>query len=282
MNSIAFVDTEIEPKSRKILDIGSIKGDGSSFHKASVAEFTQFLNGTQFICGHNIFNHDIKYIGQAIKDAGIGPANMIDTLYLSPLLFPTKPYHALLKDDKLQSEDVNNPLNDSIKAKDLFYDEIAAFKQVDETLKEIFYLLLNSRKEFHAFFHFIEYVNTSMELESLIRKNFKNEICEQVDLAKIISEHPVELAYCLSLINSFIQCNKIHSITPPWVLKNYPEVERIMFRLRNKPCISGCVYCNNALDVHRGLKRFFGFGTFRTYGSEPLQEQAVKAAVDNK
>ena len=103
MNSIAFIDTEIEPKSRKILDIGSVKGDGSTFHKTSVAEFIQFLNGTQFICGHNIFNHDLKYIGKAVADAGINSANIIDTLFLSPLLFPTKPYHALLKDDKLQT-----------------------------------------------------------------------------------------------------------------------------------------------------------------------------------
>lgn len=282
MNSIAFIDTEIEPKSRIILDIGGVKDDGSSFHKTSLFEFIRFLEGTQFICGHNILNHDIKYIGKAINDAGINAANIIDTLFLSPLLFPTKPYHALLKDDKLQSEDANNPLNDSIKARDLFYDEIAAFKQQDGRLKEIFFLLLNSRKEFHAFFRFTEYASKSLGLEDLIRTHFKNEICEQAELQKTISDHPIELAYCLSLINSFIQHNKIHSVTPPWVLKNYHEVERIMFRLRNKPCISGCVYCNNALDVHRGLKRFFGFTTFRTYGSEPLQEKAAKAAVDNK
>ena len=66
MNSIAFIDTEIDPKSRKILDIGSIKNDGNYFHKASVTEFVQFINGTQFICGHNIFNHDVKYIGNCI------------------------------------------------------------------------------------------------------------------------------------------------------------------------------------------------------------------------
>jgi ATP-dependent DNA helicase RecQ len=282
MNSIAFVDTETEPKSRKILDIGGVKDDGSSFHKNSLIEFIQFLKGTQFICGHNIFNHDIKYIGKALNDAGINSANIIDTLFFSPLLFPTKPYHALLKDDKLQSEEANNPLNDSIKARDLFYDEVAAFKEKDETLKQIFYLLLNNIEKFHAFFRFIGYVSTNIELESLIRTNFKNEICEQVDLTKIILDHPVELAYCLSLINSFIRHNKTHSITPPWVLKNYPEVERIMFRLRSTPCVTGCVYCNNTLDIHRGLKRFFGFAAFRTFGSEPLQERAVKAAVDNK
>src|SRR5215510_11302024 len=115
MNSIAFIDTEIQENSGKILDIGSIKNDGSSFHKTSIAEFILFLNGTQFICGHNIFNHDLKYIGKALNNAGVNSANIIDTLFLSPLLFPTRPYHALLKDDKLQSEDINNPLNDSIK-----------------------------------------------------------------------------------------------------------------------------------------------------------------------
>lgn len=282
MNSIAFIDTEIEPKSLKILDIGSIKDDGSSFHKASVPEFIQFLKGTQYICGHNIFKHDIQYIGKALDDAGINAANIIDTLFLSPLLFPTKPYHALLKDDKLQSEDSNNPLNDSIKARDLFYDEVAVFKIADETLKQIFYLLLNTQKEFRSFFRFIAYSSTETNTEQLIRKKFHTEICTHADLAKIIIEHPVELAYCLSLVDSFSTHKKIHSITPPWVLKNYPEVERIMLRLRNKPCLSGCVYCDQALDIHKGLKRFFGFDSFRTYGGEPLQARAVKAAVDNK
>ena len=55
-----------------------------------------------------------------------------------------------------------------------------------------------------------------------------------------------------------------------------------MFLLRNKPCLTGCVYCNQALDIHKGLKRYFGFDSYRTYAGEPLQENAVKAAVDNK
>lgn len=282
MKTIAFIDTEVEPKTGKILDIGSIKNDGALFHKTSVTEFTAFLNGTQFICGHNIFNHDLKYIGKALNEAGITSANIIDTLFLSPLIFPTNPYHSLLKDDKLQSEDANNPLNDSIKAKDLFHDEIATFKQTDETLKEIFYLLLNSQKEFQSFFIYIAYQSVNTDIERLIRQKFKNQICEKVSLGNEISENPIELAYCLSLINSFVQHKKIHSITPPWVLKNYPEVERVMFRLRNKPCLSGCNYCNEVLDANKGLRRFFGFDSYRKYGDEPLQEKAVKAAIDNK
>ncbi|HRZ98041.1 MAG TPA: RecQ family ATP-dependent DNA helicase, partial [Paludibacter sp.] len=193
MNSIAFIDTEIDPKSSKILDMGSVKCDGTSFHKSSVAEFVEFLNGTEFLCGHNILNHDIKYIGKALYDSGINTANIIDTLHLSPLLFPTKPYHALLKDDKLQSDELNNPLNDAIKARDLFYDEIAAFKHAEENLQQIFYLLLNDKKEFHSFFRFISYKSSSVDTEKLIHQQFENEICEHVDLPKLISEYPIEL-----------------------------------------------------------------------------------------
>lgn len=223
MNSIAFVDIEVEPISKKILDIGSIKNNGNSFHSNSIADFIKFLNGTEFVCGHNIYNHDLKYIENAVNDANINSSNTIDTLFLSPLLFPTKPYHALLKDDKLQTEETNNPLNDSIKAKDLFVDEVSTFNQEDEKLKTIFYLLLKDRKEFHSFFRFVAFKSTEKDVEKIIREKFQLSICENADLKRLISEHPIELAYCLALIN----CNNRYSITPPWVLKNYPKVDRI-------------------------------------------------------
>lgn len=278
MNSIAFFDTEIEPNSRKILDIGSVKADGNTFHSNSIADFSRFLKGTAFICGHNILKHDLPYIQKAITDANIDSANIIDTLYLSPLLFPAKPYHALLKDDKLQTEDSNNPLNDSIKAKDLFFDEVTVFNQAEEKLKQIFYLLLIDKKEFRSFFRFIGYTSSETQVEKLIREKFDSVICNHADLAKIVSENPIELAYCLALIN----CNNRYSITPPWVLRNFPKVERIMFLLRSKPCLSGCGYCNQALNIHMGLKKYFGFDAYRTYAGEHLQEHAVAAAVNNK
>src|SRR6478735_3293747 len=154
MKAIAFVDLEIEPKSQKILDIGCVKDNGNQFHSNSVSGFVAFLKDAAFICGHNILNHDLKYIKGAIAEAGVNSKNVIDTLHLSPLLFPARPYHALLKDDKLQTEDANNPLNDSIKARDLFFSEVAAFRQLDEFLKEVFYLLLNDKQEFQSFFQF--------------------------------------------------------------------------------------------------------------------------------
>jgi ATP-dependent DNA helicase RecQ len=278
MNSIAFIDTEIDPRSKKILDIGAVKNDGNTFHSNSIPGFIQFLSGTEFICGHNIFNHDLKYIQNALTQADVNPFTIIDTLYLSPLLFPKKPYHALLKDDKLQTEEMNNPLNDAIKAKDLFFDEVAAFQLLDDELKQIYSQLLGEVKEFKAFFQFVNYNNRNGQLEKLILEKFKAVICEHANLSKITLERPVELAYSLALIH----CNNRYSITPPWVLKNYPKVEHILFLLRNNPCLTGCTYCDQALNIHKGLKDYFGFDAYRTYAGEPLQENAVQAAVDNK
>ena len=44
---------------------------------------------------------------------------LVNTLYVSPLLFTERPYHRLLNDDKLVSEQMNSPVNDCEKARDL-------------------------------------------------------------------------------------------------------------------------------------------------------------------
>jgi len=269
METIAFIDTEIDYRSRKIVDIGGIRCDGSTFHSNSIDGFKRFMNGTLFICGHNIINHDLKYIHYVVSDAGIDQLNVIDTLYLSPLLFPAKPYHRLVKDDKLQSDESNNPLNDSIKARDLFYDEKETFSQSDESIKQIFYLLLKDKREFRAFFKFISFTSTETDVEKLIRDKFHSEICERAELTGIIKENPVELSYCLALINA----GNHLSLTPPWVLKSYPEVERIKYLLRNKPCLEGCVYCSQSLDINRGLKEFFGFDSYRLMSPSPCRKE---------
>ncbi len=198
-------------------------------------------------------------------------------MHLSPLLFPQKPYHRLLKDDKILSDDINNPVNDSIKARDLFFDEVNAFMLLAESVKRILYALLHDKTAFKSFFEFISYKwfgNVKHEIQSY----FNSKICLNARLDKIIETHPVELAYCLTLIN----CADRYSIVPRWVIINYPEIDRIMFLLRNNPCIQGCSYCNLALDAHLGLKNYFGFDEFRKYNGEPFQEKAVKAAIENK
>lgn len=278
MPRIAFFDIETASQGKKIHDIGALFDDGRQFHDVSLDAFARFLSGAEYVCGHNIISHDLKFVHTALLEAGISHEKAIDTLVWSPLLFPQKPYHALLKDDKLQTDAINNPLNDALKARDLFYDEAATFARLDAMLKDIYYGLLHKEAAFSAFFKYLRFQPERLDVESLIIHQFKNDICAKADLSGLIRNNPVELAYSLAIIH----CRHRFSLTPPWVLRSYPEVERVINHLRNKPCLAGCPYCNQYLDIHRGLRRFFGFETFRTYRSEPLQENAVRAAIQGR
>ncbi len=283
--SIVYIDTEIHHKSKKIIDLGAISSDGQSFHSSNVGEFNNFIAKFQYICGHNIIHHDLKYLQHHpsfLRDF-FSQKIIIDTLYLSPLLFPKKPYHNLVKDDKLQTDDLNNPLNDSKKARDLFQDELQVFSELKDEIKSIYCALLSDNLNFRGFFEYVNGANDfqkkgSEALLQRIQQTFEGEICKNAPLEKIVANNPVELAYCLALIHD----SNLESITPPWVLKNYPEVERMMFLLRNKPCLKGCSYCDKALDILQGLKTYFGFDSYRKFEGVPLQENAVQAAVNNK
>ena len=110
----ALVDCEVGMKDKRVHDIGALRWDGAVFHSANKHAMKQFLDGVDYLCGHNIIHHDAKYLfGESIKKWAL-----VDTLYVSPLLFPERPYHRLLKDDKLMSEQMNNPVNDCEKARD--------------------------------------------------------------------------------------------------------------------------------------------------------------------
>lgn len=162
----------------------------------------------------------------------------------------------------------------------MFQDELDAFSKLNESFKTILFNLIGDVNGLAAFFKYLNFNQklTATALESFIKAEFKKRICEQADINSLIQNNPVSLAYALSLIN----CNDRFSITPPWVLKNHPDVERIYFLLRNNPCLTGCSYCNQAFDPFKILKDNFGYPGFRTYNNEPLQENAVMAAINNK
>lgn len=270
MKPIIFIDTEVSETDNKAYDFGAVNQNGEKLHTGSFCKFHAFISGTKYLCGHNIINHDSKYIE--------APADTIyiDTLYLSPLMFPNKPYHKLLKDDKLCTDVLNNPLNDSVKDISLFYDEVSAFQNLDDELKQIYYMLLKDSPYFSGFFSYLDY-SANADPETAICVYFSDKICENSPLADFISDSPVELAYCLALVSA----TEKHSLIPRWVLINFPKVDVILKALRNTSC-GKCNYCISELDPKKYLSRYFGYTDFRTYNGEPLQENAVNAAAEHK
>ena len=272
----AFIDLEVDGRG-KILDIGGVKS-GQGFHSARIPEFADFVSDCGCLCGHNIIGHDIKYLKPFLRKEYI----LIDTLYLSPLLFPQKPYHKLLKDDKILTEELNNPLNDSLKAQSLYDDEVMAFKALDKDFQQLYYDLLNEDIHFSGFFKSIEYVPSRKPFffrkstADIFRELFKGKICEHSNVESFVRDHKVECAYAAALIST----DDRNSITPAWILHNYPSVENVIRGLRAVNCGDArCAYCSQKLNAEYSLKKWFGYDRFRTFGGEPLQENAAKSAI---
>ena len=277
---IVFIDTEVSLQTKKVADYGAVREDGAVLHSHSKADFDAFVSKCNTVCGHNIIKHDLKYTSL------IGNPTIIDTLFLSPLLFPKRPYHHLIKDDKLQVDELNNPVNDSMKARDLLYDEIAAWHQLSSDRKEIYYQLLYNKLEFEGFFRYIGYTSSSQQslwgrllrvqpdCTPLILKEFEGKVCSHADYGMLVRQYPIELAYSLAVIGA----DDLFSITPAWVIRNYPQVVNVMKLLCNTSC-GDCDYCHRRLDAYSGLKEFFGYDEFRTFDGVPMQQQAVESAI---
>ena len=77
---IVFIDTEVNPQTKKVADYGAAREDGAVLHTSSKADFDVFVSECDAVCGHNIIGHDLKYTSLR------GNPIIIDTLFLSLIL----------------------------------------------------------------------------------------------------------------------------------------------------------------------------------------------------
>jgi ATP-dependent DNA helicase RecQ len=305
MKQILFFDLEVEPGSAeagknpsKIKEIGAWF-NGAHFRDTSIKKFEAFAQKARYICGHNIIDHDLPILKKNHITSRFFRKHWIDTLYLSALLFPQNPYHKLVKDYKLVSEEPNNPVSDSKLAERLLTDCTGQFRRLDGELTQVYKHLLKDLTPFGGFFTFLKetgndetgtrraeaisdsHSDTDMIIES-IGKRFKENLCKNCDFKTLIKNNPLELAYALALFNA----KGSDSVPPSWLVFRHPEVLQVFHRLRFNRCKDEtCTYCGSALDAKTALKRIFGFDGFREFEGDteiPLQEQAVNAALDNK
>lgn len=293
--AIVFFDCETT-LDMKLKDIGAIDSEGGVFHAADYTRFRAFLEKADILAGHNIVNFDLKVLDKALTDKQ-RRLPVIDTLYASALLFPQKQFHKLLKDEKLITSEINNPVTDSKKARDLYALEVTAYRGLDPRFRQILCDLLSDTRPFRGFFlalgekttdeqrvektDFLSRLKSSFITESTlperIREYFKGRICEKADIENLVTISPIELGFALGLIEE----GNVKSAIPCWITHQHPAIDRVMHLLRGTPCHE-CAFCKQLMDVHAGLKKWFGFDEFRTYAGEPLQERAAAAAVSGK
>ncbi|NOQ74046.1 MAG: RecQ family ATP-dependent DNA helicase [Crocinitomix sp.] len=280
MQNILFLDIETNQKG-KIVDYGALFS-GQELHEKHTTKLERWIAEAEYICGHNIIQHDIPELKKILCEEIFLGKKYIDTLLWSPLLFALNPYHKLVKGYKIVNEaDANNPLSDCKLTRELLIDELNSFSKLDAKEQHVYFTLLSASFDFNAFFDFTNFTSNprlTLDFHSL----FGNNICSSAQLSKYESQMPVELAYAFALL----RLGNEDSILPAWVRNIFPIAEHILEEIRFSACGRPyCSYCSEKLDHKKALLHYFEYPDFRKFEenrSISLQEETVRAGLQKQ
>ncbi|MBL7004449.1 MAG: RecQ family ATP-dependent DNA helicase [Gammaproteobacteria bacterium] len=250
MNNIAFLDIEVGTTNEKIDRLGYLSTK-SAIDSSSVRKIknTCLQDDIDFICGHNFIEHDAKFLEKTSFNQILESTKIIDTLYLSMLLFPNISTHKLdkpYKDNHINIE--NQPLGDSEQTQVLFIFLNKKFDQLSIFTKNIFFKLLKNDKHFSGFFIYKSLSNKKIDTYEQIKKNI---VVKREDYVAIEREYPVELAFIIS----YLVLNNQGAISPV-ILARYPKIVKLLKIL---------TFDKNNVDIESFSQNEFGISSFREF-----------------
>ena len=280
INKILYIDIETT-KQGKIKDIGALF-EGQELHERHLTKLEKWIKQAQYVCGHNLVAHDIPLLERVLGKEIFVNKKIIDTLLWSPLLFSDNPYHKLVKGYKIVNDsDYNNPLSDCKLTKQLLIDELNKFNELEKSTQQIYASLLSKFDEFSGLLELINFQNNNIDPVTEIVNIFKNKTCDSANIFQLVKDHPIELAYAFSLINT----KEDKSILAYWVSKTRPKTQQILDDIRFKFCGKPtCNYCNSNLNPKKALQNYFRYEDFRSFDQDEeisLQEKTVRAGLSS-
>lgn len=290
-----------------VLKIGAVLGDmqylriGQFDLHAALTELDRFAAGAACVVGHNLVRHDLAMLAEKDPNLALLRLPVVDTLFLSPICFPENPYHRLVKDYKLVSESLNDPVADARLAGVLLGEEIQSLRGMAQAAADVFrclrFLLCHGDgAESHVtegmklVFQATEGLDapTGEEGRSLLSALVGQMACRTS--GNFLSETDFstdEARWALAYVLTWLRVSGADSVLPPWVRLHNRLVVPVVSRLRDVPCDDpACEYCSSVHNPEAQLKRFFAFDAFRPTPEDAnggsLQRRIVLAGMRNE
>lgn len=280
----------------KLREVGAYRPDLDTRLRISgkSEELTQKLDkitqGAAFVLGHNIIAFDQPALSVLHPDLALHQLPLVDTLELSPVAFPQNPYHRLVKDYKLYTTTLNNPVRDAELAYELFQDQTNALKQreqdhPDEILCLHFLLAHENGKGTANLFATLRAAlcPSLCEAQEAWQRATSGKVCI-TGQKKVVNDLLADpdwrkpLAYVLA----WLRVAGGNSVLPPWVVLSFPKTRELIALLRDTPCSDqDCHWCREQHDLLKLLPRYFpGIESFRatpaTADGRSLQQVIVE------
>lgn len=294
LNKSLLLDLETAPDG-KVLKVGAVldsveRSLQGRFSKSDVVLILDELaQNADFVLGHNIRDHDLPILRKQFPFLNLHHLPVIDTLFLSPIAFPENPYHHLVKDYRLLSTALNNPVYDAKNAGQLFKDQWDVFqelKQKDMGLVQ-FYAWAFS-KTMDTLFDALDIpLFSQAEAQDFFGHKAADYGCCHA-ASELASDLPkLDAREAAAYVVAWLRVAGANSIIPPWVRHRFPEVPKMIHRLRYQVCDDpSCPYCQTNHNPQAQLQRFFGFDDFRPEPKDmdggSLQEAIVRAGMNDE
>jgi ATP-dependent DNA helicase RecQ len=283
LHDFLFFDLEYNPGTGTVREYGYILGEDRVREK-NPAKLETAAQKAKFIVGHNVLRHDAPILRQYFS-IDFPNVKALDTLMLSSLLFPCKPYHKLRKEYLKNEDEPSDPLKDAELCKQLLQDCVEKWGSYPWQLRYLLFQFLKNEPGFAPFFNLVEVPEQSelrsklSEIQSWFTARYKKSICLHQDFENEWAAYRAEWCFLLTLFHE----EGPSDFVPHWVRYQYPHLESILHRRRLVPCgNSQCPYCSEQLSSTKQLKKWFGFPGFRSFSEEekvPLQQQVVESAM---
>jgi len=256
--------------------------------REAMEQLAEIASGARFVAGHNIVAHDQHFVEELLPSSPLLELRSVDTLYLSPLASPRRPYHKLVKDYKLVGAARSNPLEDCKLSRDLLEDCWSLLGEWDRThpgLLDVYRTCFDGGTAV-----FLEKLGGrriwGWEIESRFVALVGEKFCRSAartrldDLFDDAATRPA-IAYALA----WLLVAGTESVLPRWVHHQFPHAGRLIRAIRSVDCGDhSCGYCKTEHDPSVNLQRFFRFPKFRPKPATPdgssLQKRTTKAMLD--
>ena len=101
----------------------SFRREGRFETHTALAELDVFARDAELVLGHNLLGHDLHSLRALSPALTLLKRHVVDTLFLSPLVFPENPYHRLVKNYKLVRATTADPVADCQLAAQVFSEQ---------------------------------------------------------------------------------------------------------------------------------------------------------------
>ena len=302
------LDLEIGADGR-VRDIGAVRGGekllirNAARSTDALQQLDKFNRGASFIVGHNLVAHDRPFIEAHLPGAEILDLPIVDTLYLSPLARPQRPYHPLVKDYKLVGGERSDPVSDCELALELLTDCWAILERREREqpgLVSIYRTCFHdsdapsgtSSLKLNGTGQFLEALGACMlPLDRALRgfAHFAHEkACPTAmarELPPLLADPMTRPAVAYSL--AWLTVAGTESVLPRWVYRNFPAAPKFLQTIRGTNCNDPeCVYCSTQHNARKKLTQYFGYPGFRptpaTTDGESLQERIVSSGLASR